>query len=117
MNLLDIFQSYDISGSSFNGTEYVNEINKLSDIERQKDECRFECLAFMLQPNDNEHTFGGYYGPQSTLSDSQGVPVYVPSQSLITPDAVLYWEQRYKIAQNPFMKMRYAGLVWDFKIS
>ena len=72
-------------------------------------------VAFMLQPSDSDHTFGGYYGPHLTLSDPQGNPVYVPEQGLITSDAVLYWERRYKSVVNPLLKMRYAGLVWDFK--
>ena len=115
MNLTDILLKYDVVGKRFNSNDYLAEINALPEIERQKDECRFEWLAFMLQPNDSDHTFGGYFGPQFTLSDRQGNPVYVPEFSMITPEAVLYWEQRYKVANNVLMKMRYAGLVWDFK--
>lgn len=115
MNLTDILLKHDVVGKCFNSNVFLAEIKALPEIERQKDECRFEWLAFMLQPNDNDHSFGSYYGPQITLSDQQGNPVYVPELSMVTPEAVLYWEQRYKVANNPLMKMRYAGLVWDFK--
>ena len=115
MNLTDILSKYDVAGKRFNSHEIVADLNALPEAERQKDECKYEWVAFMLQPSDSDHTFGGYYGPHLTLSDPQGNPVYVPEQGLITSDAVLYWERRYKSVVNPLLKMRYAGLVWDFK--
>ena len=115
MNLTDILSKYDVVDKRFNCNVFLADINSLPEVERQKDEYRFEWLAFMLQPNDSDHTFGGYFGPQFILSNQQGNPVYVPELSMVTPDAVFYWELRYRVANNPFMKMRYAGLVWDFK--
>ena len=115
MNLAEVLLKYDVVGKRFDSHEIVADLNALPEAERQKNECKYEIVAFRLQPNDRDHTFGGYYGPQFTLSDPQGNPVYVPEQSSITSDAVIYWERRYKSVVNPLLKMRYAGLVWDFK--
>lgn len=95
--------------------DLVGALCSMPDKEKAKAESHHEWTAFMLQPSDSDSTFGGYYGPQWTMVDAQGNPVYTPALSDITPDAVLYWEQRYKVANNTLMRMRYAGLVWDFK--
>ena len=113
--LAEVLAAYDVVGQGFEYHDYVGALNALPEAERVKPECHNEWTAFMLQPNDSDHTFGGYFGPQVTMADPQGNPVYIPALSDITPDAVLYWEQRYKAAANPLMRMRYAALVWDFK--
>lgn len=114
-DLAEVLAVYDVAEKKFDSYDYVAALNSMPDAERQKEESQHEWTAFMLQPNDSDHIFGGYFGPQVTMQDSDGNPVYVPELSMITPDAVIYWEKRYKVAINPLLKMRYAGLVWDFK--
>jgi len=114
-SLADVLAAYDVAGFSFEYHDLVGALCSLPNVERAKPESQYEWTAFMLQPNDSDHTFGGYFGPQVTMADAQGNPVYIPALNDITPDAVLYWEQRYKTATNPLMRMRYAALVWDFK--
>lgn len=113
--LSEVLFAYDVKGQRFEYHDYMAALCSLPDGEQAKPEVHYECTAFKLQPNDSDHTFGGYFGPQVTMADAQGNPVYIPALSDITPDAVLYWEQRYKTATNPLMRMRYAALVWDFK--
>ena len=113
--LAEVLAAYDVAGQRFEYHDYVAALCTLPDGERAKPESYHEWTAFKLQPNDFDHTFGGYFGPQVTMADAQGNPVYIPALSDITADAVLYWEQRYKAAANPLMRMRYAALVWDFK--
>ncbi len=107
--------AYDVEGRKFDVHEYVAALCALSEAEKARAESQHEWTAFMLQPNDSEQTFGGYFSPQFTFTDPNGNLVYSPPLAYITSDAVLYWEQRYKSAVNPQMRMRYAGLVWDFK--
>ena len=113
--LAEVLAAYDVAGHRFVYHDYVAALCMLPDGERAKPESHHEWTAFMLQPNDSDHTFGGYFGPQLTMADPNGNPVYTPALADITPDAVLYWEQRYKVAANPLMRMRYVALVWDFK--
>lgn len=113
--LAEVLAAYDVASKRFEYHEFVGALSSLPDDEKEKPECHYEWTAFKLQPNDSEQTFGGYFGPQLTLSDSNGNPIYVPALSDITPEAVLYWEQRYKASTNVLMRMRYAALVWDFK--
>lgn len=113
--LAEVLAAYDVAGHRFEYHDYVGALCALPYGEKAKPESHHEWTAFRLQPNDGDHTFGGYFGPQVTFADAQGNPVYSPALSDITPDAVLYWEQRYKSAANALMRMRYAALVWDFK--
>lgn len=114
--LAEVLAAYDVAGRKFIAHEFVASLNAMPEAEKQKAESQYEWTAFMLQPNDGDKTFGGYYGPQFTFADDKGNPYYSPASELITSDAVLYWEQRYKTAKNPLMRLRYAGLVWDFKL-
>lgn len=113
--LAEVISVYDVAGKRFEFHDYVDALCTLPESEKEKPESHYEWTAFNLQPNDSDQIFGGYFGPQVTLSDSNGNPVYVPALSDITPEAVLYWEQRYKASANVLMRMRYAALVWDFK--
>ncbi len=93
-------------------------LSSVEECEKNNPEYEYEMLAFDLQPQHANNPWGNfYYGPRVTLSDENGNPFYVPSFAQITPNAVLYWEQRYKETSNPLLTMRYASLVWDFKRS
>lgn len=114
-DLAEVLAAYDVAGKRFSSDDLLGALCSMPDGEKAKAESQHEWTAFMLQPNDQDHIFGGYYGPHWTMADANGNSVYTPALSNITPEAVLYWEQRYKAAQNALMRMRYAGLVWDFK--
>ncbi len=113
--LAELLAAYDVVGYRFEYHDLVGALCALPDGERAKPESHHEWTAFMLQPNDQDSTFGGYFGPHWTQVDQQGTPYYTPAKEDITPEAVLYWEQRYKTSTNALMCMRYAALVWDFK--
>lgn len=113
--LAEVLAAYDVADYRFEYHDLVGALCALPDGERAKPESHHEWTAFMLQPNDQYSTFGGYFGPHWTHADQQGTPYYTPAKEDITPEAVLYWEQRYKVVTNALMRMRYAALVWDFK--
>jgi hypothetical protein len=113
--LAEVLTAYDVAGYRFEYHDLVGALCALPDGERAKPESHHEWTAFMLQPNDQDSTFGGYFGPHWTHADQHGTPYYTPAKEDITPEAVLYWEQRYKVVTNALMRMRYAALVWDFK--
>jgi hypothetical protein len=81
-----------------------------------QDELRAEKLAFFFreEPSNIEYNWGTYYGPYG-LEDVKGPTVEVPSLNDITEQTIEYWENRAHDAQNPIIKARYSGLVWDFK--
>lgn len=113
--LAEVLAAYDVEDYRFEYHDLVGALCALPDSERAKSMSHHEWTAFMLQPNDQDSTFGGYFGPQWTQVDKQGSPYYTPAKEDITTEAVLYWEQRYKTVANALMRMRYAALVWDFK--
>lgn len=117
MTIQDVFAGFDIiEKKCFRFDELVSAINALGKDETEKPEYQYECVAFSLRPQHGENPWGDYYfGPYLTGTDNEGNIVYIPSRDQITPNAVLYWEKRYKEVINPLLKMRYAALVWDYK--
>ena len=79
--LSDIISTFDVTGKRFEWHDIVSALNELPDNERSKPESHYERTAFMLQPNDSDSIFGGYFGPHFTFADSNGTPFYCPALS------------------------------------
>lgn len=102
----------------FGYEDIIMGLNSVNTEEQVNDEYTFEQLAFRLQPQHGDNPWGNYhYGPQFTLLDANGSPVYSPSYEEITPEAVEYWNGRISESVNPLLKLRYATLTWDFQPS
>ena len=116
MTITEVLSTFDdIERKSYDAHEILAALSSIDEDEKSKDEARYETLAFRLVPSPGENPWGFYFGPQWTFSDKDGNPVYDPDITEITPEAVLYWESRYRECKNPLLISRYAGLVWDFK--
>ena len=112
--ILNFFDKPDYK--KFSSHDVVKKLSFLDEQEQAKAEFSYEKTAFLLQPtNKEDNPFDGYYGPYEICTDTNGNKTCIPSWQDITPEAVLYWENRYKECKNPLLKARYAGLVWDFK--
>lgn len=116
MTIKDILDKYDVADKKrFYDHDVTSDLSQLPDEEKVKVEFRYEILAFALVANGNETEWGTYYGPKLSGKKSDGTPVSYPELSDINNDAVLYWEKRAQETNNPLLKARYCGLVWDFK--
>lgn len=115
MSILGVLSTFDVvEKKGFDTHAIIRALMSLSEEERKKSEFKYEYLAFSLVPSSNNN-WGTYYGPRMTFKDANDNIIEEPALKDITIDAVLYWEQRYKITKNPLLTMTYAGLVWDFK--
>lgn len=115
MSITDVISKFDvIDKKGFEAYEIISALSAVEEKEKYKPEFDFENLAFSLVPSQDDN-WGTYYGPQDISKDSKNNPIEVPALNDVTIDAVLFWEQRYKITKNPLLTMRYAGLVWGFK--
>ena len=115
MTIENVLSAYDVIGKKFRLSDIIWELGKLCDAEKRRQEFQYEATAFNLQPNATDSPWGFYFGPHITGVDTNGKSICYPSLTDVTPDAVLYWESRYKSVSNAILKMRYAALVWDFK--
>ena len=107
------FNKPDMKG--FMAYDVTKEMSLLSEDIKHTAEYNNEMLAFSLVENSTDNEWGTYYGPVLKGRDEHGAPVYYPPLSAITNEAVLYWESRIPQMYNPLLKMRYCGLVWEFK--
>lgn len=117
MNIQDALSKFDsIDSKGFYSHEIEKSLSAVDEVVKISPEYGFEMLAFGLEPQHGNNPWGNfYYGPRVTFKDENGNLMYYPSFAQIIPNAVLYWEQRYKKTRNPLLTMRYANLVWDFK--
>lgn len=116
-NLSEIWSFYDDYGRKrFSAHDITAAINQLPEGNSEETLCRFEALAFAFVGTNRENEWGTYYGHQFTfVRQDTGEEVYSPDISQITPEIISYWEERAAKVVNPLLKMRYTGLVLDFK--
>jgi len=78
-------------------------------------EWRYEMDAFHFSENygDAENEWGTYFGP-TFIQETQDGMICTPDIKSFDKDTISYWSRRASATNNPRMKARYAGLVWDF---
>ncbi len=91
-----------------------SKINKATE-EDQSPEATGERLAFGFceDYSDKPNGWGTYYGPMMVWAGDDGKTYESPSLSLVNHDVIEYWKIRSQNTNNPIMKSRYSGLVWD----
>ena len=111
----DVFAGYDdVEKKHFDFYQINSNLLQLSqDVQNSRD-CEYECIAMSLVPNASNNSWGTYYGPCAKGEDKEGILVEYATFQSITIDAVNYWYDRAKQVENPYLKVRYLGLVWDF---
>lgn len=116
-NLSDIWAIYDVMEKKhFLFHEVSAAINSLPKNNPDQQKCVYEVMAFDFAENCEDKVWNSYYGPQWTFTKKDtGEEVYVPDIRNVTEDMIAYWERRAGEVKNPLLKMRYTGLVLEFK--
>ncbi len=116
-SLEDIWKYYDVKERKhFLSHDVSAAINSLPKDSPEKQQCIYEIVAFDFAENCNDKYWGTYYGPQWTfVKKDTGEEVYVPNIKDVTEDMIAHWEERARTVVNPLLKMRYTGLVLEFK--
>ena len=116
-NLSEVWCYYDNKErKQFDAHDICNAISSVQDVS-ERINCKYELLAFSFVHSRGEHNkWGTFYGYQLTFErDNTGEEVFFPNITDITPEIIEYWEMRVDVVINPLLRMRYTGLVWDFK--
>ena len=114
--LEEILHIYDNSDKkNFDLYEISNLLSKLPEKEKARQEVKSELLAFSFQDNTGKR-WGTYLGPLTTwVKKDTGEEICRPDYKEITDYDIERWEKRVEQTKNPFLLMRYSGLVYDFK--
>lgn len=117
MSLQDILRKYDNPELKvFEYYEVLDDLRQLSDDQLQDQHVQFEQLAMSFSEQRGDREWGTYFGPTFVgVSKATNEKVYTPDIKSVTESHISYWEERALQTQNPLMRMRYAGLVFDFK--
>ena len=70
-------------------------------------------FGFAEEYTDKPNGWGTYFGPMMVWVGDDGKAYESPSIALVTKEIVEHWKVRSQETNNPLMKARYAGLVWD----
>lgn len=119
--LKDILAIYDDSKKKrFEYYDVSADIQKLSESIVSENSAQSEILAMMFQDGGGKDVWNTYYGPMVSgtrinKETGESEPAYNPDYQWITCEHFDYWLRRAKETNNPFMRMRYLGLIFDFK--
>jgi hypothetical protein len=102
--------------------EIYLELEKLRNGDIEDEPCPewvYESMAFAFLENytDKKNGGGTYFGPLAVWQTNDGKTVENPSLAHVNEDAIAYWEKRSQSTNNPLLKARYAGLVWDLSLT
>ncbi len=119
MDINTILLQFDSSDNIFDYIDVSEALGKCSEATKDTIEYNAEIIAMNLieEVSSNDDIFDGrfYFGPHLIFQDKMtGLPVEFPNRKDITPQIIEYWESRIKQTVNPYLRARYAGLVWDF---
>lgn len=100
----------------FSRSDILKAISDVPDEVWSANTTQYEYLAFCMVENTGSDCWGTYFGPYVKEKNKEtGEWLFVPDKNVITPETIAYWEMRASVVTNPMLKMRYTGLVLDFK--
>lgn len=78
-------------------------------------EAKSEIIAFAFCEDytDKSTSWGTYFGPMTVWTNDNGDTYESPSIGLIDKEMIDYWGSRVEQTNNPVMKARYSGIIWD----
>lgn len=105
----------DLENSKISTDEIYNQLeNTFKGVENLTFEIESEMKAFYLRESSNKTGLGYHYGSVISYQNDKG-EIFDPTISELNQELINYWEKRIKQTDNPILKSRYSGLVYDFK--
>lgn len=117
VSFTDIWCYYDdVNRKNFLAEDVSSAINSLPSEVQKEDLFLYESMAFGFSGNNKGNEWGTYYGPRFTFTrKDSGEEVYSPDIKMVTKEMLTHWEKRCIEVSNPLLRMRYTGLVLEFK--
>ena len=120
MEFISVLEEFDKNCEvKFDELDISKELNKL--VPTNKKDISFELKAeimafdFCEDYQTKPEGWGTYFGPMYVFTSKEGQVIESPSITFVNNEMINYWEKRIEMCENPILKARYSGLVWDFK--
>lgn len=112
--LVRLMEELDHSKGSTSEHSILSKINRATEND-QSPKAIAERIAFGFCEEylDKPNGWGTYFGPMMVWVGDDGKAYESPSIALVTKEIIEHWRSRSQETNNPLMKARYAGLVWD----
>lgn len=121
VRLRETLRSYDECVEAFCEHDVQSAVNALrKELEDNGEKIGEEFVAesmafgFMEDYKDENTGWGTYFGPMMVMQREDGQWIESPSIQLVTEAMLKCWADRAIDAKHPILRVRYAGLVWDF---
>lgn len=82
--------------------------------EDYNDKQKSEILAFSFSENVRDNAHDNFYGFKFSFNNDDGTVSEFPHKSQISQFDIEYWNERSQNVQNPLIKSRYLGLIWEY---
>lgn len=115
--LAEILDELDQRPQPISEHEVSSKIKALKELDTENNSLAFiaEVLAFDFMEKYPHEKWGTYFGPMMEWSDKAKTSTFsYPDIAQINLEIIRYWEGRLSKTQNPVLKARYSGLIWDF---
>ncbi|KZX59187.1 hypothetical protein A3709_16730 [Halioglobus sp. HI00S01] len=115
MDLQKIQSHLEAKAVKINEYTIASQISELIGDTTPSFEMKAEHLAFMFceTQGNTDSTWGTYYGPIASWLREDGSTTENPSLDSVDSHTLAYWASRSAETENPILKARYSGLVWD----
>jgi lysyl-tRNA synthetase class 1 len=118
VSLEEIVQRYDGKEGPFTEFDIGRELNAarsalIDPSEPEKLGAWAEVLAFALATGQHENPWNSYFGPMGSATDADDKTIYFPDIAGTPAVTVDHWAARARSLKHPFLKARYADLVWE----
>jgi len=105
----------DLEKSKISTDEIHNQLkNTFEGVENLTFEVEAEIMAFYLRESSEKTGLGYHFGSAISWQNDEG-EIFDSTISELNQELVNYWEKRIKQTNNPILKSRYSGLVFEFK--
>lgn len=105
----------DLENSKISTGEIHNQLkNTFKDVENLTLEVEAEIIAFYLKESSEKTGLGYHFSSVITYQNDKG-EIFDSVISELNQELINYWEKRIKQTNNPILKSRYSGLVFEFK--
>lgn len=95
--------------------EITEDINKLPAAERETFQAKAECLAMSFQEKENKKGEPFFKPSSIAIRYSNGEDIVITNTTKIDKEIIQYWEKRSEKTKNPYMRMRYRGLLFEHR--
>jgi hypothetical protein len=107
------FAALDATEGPLAWTDVMHVVFEWAERAKEDPNLEAELTGLHLGPSAGTSAWGTRYGPWATLQKEDGTQVFIPERARINAQMLGAWKQLARAAKHPYLRFRFADLVWD----